>query len=144
MVTARRTCVWRPQEGYWYVLLSSTALDYNSPLIRQWGKRGDMPTPGDFDGDGRADLAVWRPDDGYWYVLLSSIGYNYERPLIQQWGTAGDVPLAGDFDGDGKTDFAVWRPERGVLVRAVIVDWIRLSTTSDSAVGYCGRCSACR
>ena len=71
---------------------------------------GIAATAGDYDGDGKADIAVFRPLSGTWYIIPSS---NPSSPIIQQWGTAGDIPVPGDYDGDGKTDIAVWRPSTG-------------------------------
>jgi hypothetical protein len=45
-----------------------------------WGTAGDIPVPGDYNGDNITDIAVWRPSDGIWY--LKDIGYIH-------WGTGG-------------------------------------------------------
>jgi len=51
-----------------------------------FGTTGDVPVPGDYDGDNRYDRAVYR--GGIWHVL-TSIG-NYSG---LQFGAPSDVPM---------------------------------------------------
>lgn len=115
--------IWRPSTGKWVTLkstkgLSSNVADY---VIASWGlaSKGDRPMPGDYDGDGKADIAIWRPSNGSWYICESSkhfaSKYNNCAADFQliQFGLSGDFPIKGDFDGDGKLDPAVWRNSDG-------------------------------
>jgi endonuclease/exonuclease/phosphatase family metal-dependent hydrolase len=101
--------VYRPSTGVWHIVQSSTGSGFSI----SWGAPEDWPVPGDYDGDGAADLAVWRPSNGVWYVLTSSSGY--QSSFAVAWGSSAlhDVPVPGDFDGDRRTDLAVWRPDAG-------------------------------
>jgi hypothetical protein len=56
-----------------------------------WGLAEDVPVSGDFDSDGRSDIAVWRPSDGIWYILPSGSPGIY---TATQWGLATDEPIS--------------------------------------------------
>jgi hypothetical protein len=57
-----------------------------------FGSTGDVPAPGDYDGDGKFDTAVFRPSSGTWFVNRSTAGI-----FITNFGVSGDVPAPGSF-----------------------------------------------
>jgi hypothetical protein len=48
------------------------------------GSFGNIPVPGDYDGDGKADVAVYDPETGIWDV---------RKKFTIQHGKEGDIPL---------------------------------------------------
>ena len=107
-VTARMTV--RLAAGQWCLVYSAKQIS-RFIYFSNWGTNTDIPVPGDYDGDGEADVAVFRPGTGVWYMRKSSAR---GRLSVPQWGTSSDIPVPGDYDADGKADIAVWRPGTGV------------------------------
>ncbi len=105
----RETVAGAGDQAYFYILNSAD----NTFRAVGFGTQGDQPTVGDWDGDGRADLAVYRAGatagarSNFYYRPSSQPNVNFLTVLL---GFAGDKPLLGDFDGDGKIDAAVFRP----------------------------------
>jgi uncharacterized repeat protein (TIGR03803 family) len=113
--------VFRPSGGNWYIR-QSTGGPTPDRLIH-WGRSGDVPVPGDYDGDGKLDLAVWRlqqrvPPEailGHWEILTSSSNYTgSSTSQVYIDAPPGTLPVPGDYDGDGKTDIAQFNPRLGL------------------------------
>jgi hypothetical protein len=49
--------IWRPSTGYWWIMNGQTS----QYLSRAFGMSGDIPVPGDYDGDGKTDFCIFRP-----------------------------------------------------------------------------------
>jgi hypothetical protein len=88
------------------VATASRAIDSSLLKVAEvsFGRVGDLPIPGDYDGDGVTDLAVYRPAKRLWII-------KDQRRF--RFGKSGSIPVPADYDGDGKTDIAVWTPKTG-------------------------------
>lgn len=91
-------------QSYFYYRGSSNNPNRNVTYL-PWGTAGDRPQTGDFDNDGKRDLAVFRPSNSTWYIRQSSDS----QIRYENWGLSTDKFVPADYDGDGKTDLAVFR-----------------------------------
>ncbi|HEX8249603.1 MAG TPA: FG-GAP-like repeat-containing protein [Pyrinomonadaceae bacterium] len=106
--------VWRdepsnPDKANFYILQSSNSTFRGA----QFGRTGDNPkVVGDWDGDGKADLAVYRngSNNGQSYFFYRPSSQPTVDFVTVYWGIGGDSPVRGDYDGDGRLDAAVYRP----------------------------------
>ncbi len=94
--------------------LSTTAYD-SLTKIGTAGTGNAIPTPGDYDGDGKTDDAVYSPATGAFTIKLTGGGGTETIPFGQT-GAGNSIPAPGDYDGDGKTDLAVYLPSLGQLI----------------------------
>jgi hypothetical protein len=101
---ASDVAVFRPSSGQWF---SNSILD-GTIQVFSWGSPGDIPVPGDYDGDGTTDLAVYRPSTGQWFLNMTTEGIS-----VVSFGVSQDKPAQADYDGDGRTDIALYRPLEG-------------------------------
>jgi len=51
------------------------------------------PVPGEYDRDGKMNIAVWRPSNGYWYIVNPDLVSMH----FYIWGNPTDIPLPGKF-----------------------------------------------
>jgi hypothetical protein len=95
-----------PNASSWLAALSNGGYLNNDIINGQlFGTPTDIPTPGLYDGDSKADLAYYRPGPGTFGILQSATGTQI-NPVVRI-GT--DIPVAVDYDGDGKHDPATYR-----------------------------------
>ena len=125
----------------WYIRNSATG----TVRIETFGLTGnnttslDSPIPGDYDGDGKFDVAVYRfgqAPANHYIVKRSSDG----TITFQPFGNFNsDYILPGDYDGDGKYDLAVART--GATGTAPLVWWILQSSNNTTRTLVWGRTS---
>ncbi len=90
-------------QSQWIILGPGQSFD----TIR-FGIPGAVPLSGDFNGDGKDEVAVFVA--GQWFIDLNGNGVWDEGDLWAQLGGEEDLPVVGDWDGDGKTDIGIFGP----------------------------------
>jgi hypothetical protein len=91
---------------------------YVSTFIQGIGQPGDIPVVGDFEGDGKDDLALYGNHNGLYDFEVFTAATDFNPAAMETltnngygFGGPGAVPVVGDFFGDGKDDPAVYGPE---------------------------------
>ena len=87
------------------------------------------PVPGDYDNDGRSEIAVFV--NRHFKVWLPPYTAGYTTPAYLHYLDV-DVPAVGDYDGDGRTDFAGVKSRNGRLLWR----WRKSSTGQELEVEF--------
>ena len=122
----------------WFIRQSSN----NTAVWAAFGLTGngtstfDSAVPGDYDGDGKFDLAVYRfgltPANTFIYRQSSDGAVKY----VQFGNFNTDYIVPGDYDGDGKFDFCAVRT--GATSTSPLFWWIRRSSDNTTSVRQFG------
>lgn len=133
-------------QAFWWIRRSSVGLEVTgNDLVIPFGTTGDgtnsfdAPVPGDYDGDGKFDVAVYRvvTSPANTFIVRRSSDSTVSYQTFGNFNT--DYVVPGDYDGDGKYDYAVART--GALSTSPLVWWILQSSTGTSRTQTFGRSS---
>jgi hypothetical protein len=109
-------------------------------------------TTGDFNGDGKIDLAISDQGDNSVSILLGNGDGTFQSPLEFTTGSFATGVAAGDFNGDGRLDLAVAnfssnnvsimlhlpQPATNLVVSGVTTGQVGLSWASSLSTGIAG------
>lgn len=141
LAVARPTCFVEFTCQYDFIIRRSSDLTLQ---VRRFGYvRPDYVMPnGDFDGDGKADIAVWGGNsqgggNGVWSWIRSSD--NVTESVRWGFNEFTDGTAQGDYDGDGRTDLAIYRRNTFGDCNIPSYFWIRGSTMGTQVIQW-GTC----
>lgn len=93
-----------------FFLLSNSHVEESAvakpEIVFVFGKKGDLPIAGDWDGDGLDTVGVYRPSTSEFFLVNDFFSGEVTSFVF---GTKGDLPIAGDWDGDGVDGVGVYR-----------------------------------
>jgi hypothetical protein len=93
--------VFLPRYGKWYLDVNGNgAWDGCSvdKCLGRFGKKGDIPVVGDWDGTGNVRIGVYRPSTGEWFLDMNGNGKLDDCTVdacIDPFGQPGDWPVVG-------------------------------------------------
>ncbi|MFK0259109.1 hypothetical protein [Streptomyces sp. NPDC090445] len=76
-----------------------------------FGRAGDVPMTGDFDGVGHDQLGIFRPS-----TSTFAVRHDDGSTTSLTFGQAGDIPVPGMWDNNGHAQMAVYRPGTGTFI----------------------------
>src|SRR5215831_19722442 len=86
---------------------NSEATDFAAPVSYPVGTRPSIIITGDFNGDGKPDLAVANAGNNDISVLLNNGGGTFKAAVNSPAGASPLGMVAGDLNGNGKLDIVV-------------------------------------
>jgi type II secretory pathway pseudopilin PulG len=93
-----------------FFLLSNARVEQSvvaeTDIVFLFGREGDLPLAGDWDGDGVDTVGVYRPSTSEFFLVNDFLGGEVTTFVF---GVEGDLPIAGDWDGDGVDGVGVYR-----------------------------------
>jgi hypothetical protein len=92
--------LFRPSTGEWFLNRSGNGSWNNckkDTCLTGFGKAGDLPVIGDWNGTGISNIGVFRPATGEWFLDLNGNGRWDNGVDLQHlsYGQPGDVPVVG-------------------------------------------------
>jgi len=115
-----RIGVFRPSTGKWYLDVNGNgklnACDRDRCGYLNVFKTGDIPVPGDWNGNGTTKFGLFRPSTGEWFLDYNGDrGWDRctkDRCINSSW-TGAYLPVSGDWDGTGTSKIGVFDPSSG-------------------------------
>jgi len=126
----------------------STGTGFGGPGTGRWlnpsafGAKMDNYYPGDYNGDGKTDLAYFESNNSWHFRVSTGSGFTIDQtnnPSLGPWGAHGSGRhMVADFTGDGKDDIGYFEYSTNKFFVAVATDkWF------DGQVWISGSCSDC-